>query len=206
MHEPSKIMVGAILAALLVAPGSAVAEVALLGAASDPHYAPPPFPAAPLTPAAFYHARVSGAETPCNPPVPRPSIRGLWRHWWTAWRSRRDPDPGQTVTTPFYLRSPLLSGFYDPADAGCHGAAVVRAAEPSEECAELMLSRGAERPVRFEVPLPQLGAASANRLGALINHRLEEGENVVVLLELGQKYPIEPSRTRGVAVSSCSSE
>jgi hypothetical protein len=99
----------------------------------------------------------------------------------------------------------LLSGFYDRTDATCAGGSGLPR-EVVDECAEINLAPGADRPVRLEVALPQLDVSNARRLEGLINDRLDRGESVVVVLRNGQRYPIGPSLTSRIATKSCTTE
>jgi hypothetical protein len=100
----------------------------------------------------------------------------------------------------------LLSGIYDRTDASCVGGGGLPRPEFLDECAEINLAPGADRPVRLEVQLPQLEVSNARRLEALINDRLDRGESVVVVLRNGQKYRIGPSLTNRIATKSCTTE
>jgi hypothetical protein len=158
--------------------------------------------AMPLPPAGLY-VGARGEKEECAPLGPsRFRLLDWWRQWFLAhWQQRHEPVE-RPQATPFYLRSPLLTGFLGRNDSTpCAGAARLQEAE--EECAVLNLTPGAEKPVRLEVPLPQLEARSARRLGALINEKLDQGESVVLELGGGQKVPVGPPLTHHVDARAC---
>ena len=222
MREPSKILTRLTFSILMLSPGAAFGQARVHSSPTGRADAAPPQAAAsettlldsravsnvsqlPALTHAASDAAPSAHEDPCGPGPPRSRIRDLWRQWWINWlRARRTEEPGQ-VATPFYLRSPLLSGIYDRTDASCAGGGLPRP-EVLDECAEINLAPGADRPIRLEVLLPQLEVSNARRLEAMINNRLDRGESVVVVLRNGQKYPIGPSLTNRIATKSCATE
>jgi hypothetical protein len=178
------------------------------GPAVDAPAAAPPdaaqLPSTPLTPAGWYSSARAGLPVECAPLGPsRFRLLDWWRQWFmTHWQQRQE-EVERPPATPFYLRSPLLTGFLGRGDStGCAGGAAVRQ-DAAEECAKLNLAPGAAKPVHLEVPLPQLEARSARRLGAVINEKLERGESVVVVLRGGQKVPVGPPLTFHVDARAC---
>ena len=158
----------------------------------------------PLTRAGWYSSTRAGLPAECAPLGPsRFRLLDWWRQWFmTHWQQRQE-EVERPPVTPFYLRSPLLTGFLGRGDStGCAGGGAVRQVA-AEECARLNLAPGAAKPVHLEVPLPQLEARSARRLGAVLNEKLERGESVVVVLRGGQKVPVGPPLTLHVDARAC---
>lgn len=178
------------------------------GPAGDVLAAAPPdaaqLPSTSLTPAGWYPSIRSGRPAECAPLGPsRFRLLDWWRQWFTTHWQQHDEEVERPPATPFYLRSPLLTGFVGRGDStGCAGGEAVRQ-DPAEECARLNLAPGAAKPVHLEVPLPQLEARSARRLSAVINEKLERGESVVVVLRSGQKVPVGPPLTLHVDARAC---
>lgn len=137
------------------------------------------------------------------------SFFARWRQWWSTTLSRRPPRPDDLERPPgaptFYLRSPMLSGFFgwgDPAD--CRDDSPMRKASATvTPCAVVAMSRSTESPAELYLRLPQLGARSPQALATSINERLASGEDVVLELVLGGKYRIGPSWGRVVDARSC---
>ena len=198
MRASSRIMS---VAALLLLAAPAAASPDAPDRARDPQL--------PFTPVSLHADARAGGEEECAPVGP-PRFRFLewWRQWFASHGQRRDvrdEDMDRTPATPFYLRSPLLSGFIGRGDsAACGGGpGVARTAGPGEECVELNLAPGGDEPVRLQFPLPQLQVTTAKRFGALINEKLQRGETIVLLLPNGQRYPVGPALTGRVEASTC---
>jgi hypothetical protein len=196
MREPSKILKQALTVTLLVA------AVTPRGVAASPQ-----LPSTSFTPAVFYAMNPAGPEEECAPQGKAPKWLGRWWEWWTgAWAHRyvREDEPDRPVAAPFYLRSPVLSGFIARTASNCDGGGAGGVKdELDHRCAELFLAPGAANSTRLHIPLPQLEARNARELAGEINDRLDRGETVVLKLREGQKYPVGPRLTREVAAREC---
>lgn len=193
-----------------------VASVPLSASDAHPHPAAGPavdapadagqLPSTALTPAGWHSSAGAGLAEECAPLGPsRFRLLDWWRQWFMTHWQQRDEEEERPPATPFYLRSPLLTGFLGRGDStGCAG--VVRPQDAAEPCAELNLAPGAEKPLRLVVPLPQLEARNARRLGAVINEKLGRGESVVVVLRGGQTVPVGPPLTHHVDARACRSD
>lgn len=114
------------------------------------------------------------------------------------YRYTRNTETERTTLSPFsfYLRSPLLSGFYE--HRGCEDAQ-----RPDEsDCAELIAKVGAQEK-SMAVALPQLDARDGRSLRETITDRLDRGEPVVLSGADGEEYQLDPAMTRDVVVRAC---
>jgi hypothetical protein len=216
MREPSKISGWAAAILLLTAtpsaalggglrPGGAAAEAVHLPATATP------LPVAP-TPVFLYTAGVVGSQVGCAPMGYSSRLLEWWRQTWGTGLSHRaarteEPEQERVAGTAYYLRSPLLSGFYGRATeaAECDGGAA-GGIEAEEHCALVTLRFADHRTKRIEVHLPQLDARNARQLGGAIKERLESGEAVVLVRRDRDPYHIHPGVFREVGAETCAAK
>jgi hypothetical protein len=115
------------------------------------------------------------------------------------YRYTRNLDTERTTLSPFsaYLRSPLLSGFYER--RGCQSDATK---VEESDCAELIAKVGAQEKT-MTVTLPQLDARDGRSLRETITDRLDRGEPVVLSSVDGEEHELDPAITRDVVVRAC---
>lgn len=114
MRKPSRTLASATAVILLAAAVPAAAE---LPVASAPTADQP-------IPRILYALTRPGPDPGCGEarqPTGSPMLLDWWREWWDAATSQRairrtDPDP--PTRAPFYLRSPMLSGFFGWGEPG----------------------------------------------------------------------------------------
>lgn len=118
----------------------ASATAILLAAALRVAAAPPPVtspPSADLPIPRILHVILRPAPDPrcveARPSTESPMLLEWWRQWWGAATSRRverQTGPERPTRTPFYLRSPMLSGFFGWGEPdGCDDPAAQRKAQ-----------------------------------------------------------------------------
>jgi hypothetical protein len=191
MREPAKFLTRAFAILLMLA----------AAAGTEAQAASPPIA---LTPAVFYPVFGITPEQSCTTlPQGRSWLQEWWRHSrMTSWL-HRELEEDRPAAAPFYLRSPLLSGIYGRADAACGGGSMREEPEDEDGCAKVIIRPGEPHSTRIEVPLPQLGAKNARRLGELINEKLTRGDTVMLIRRQGDRYRIEPQLTEEVATKPC---
>jgi hypothetical protein len=115
------------------------------------------------------------------------------------YRYARNTDTERTTLSPFsvYLRSPLLSGFYERRGCQSDGPKA-----EDTDCAELIAKIGAQEK-SMTVTLPQLDARDGRSLRETITDRLDRGEPVVLSSVDGEEHELDPAITREVVVRAC---
>lgn len=126
-----------------------------------------------------------------------PDRRAPWGLGW-LYRYGRDVEVERGTIAPpsFYMRSPLLSGLYRRGDCPpADGAA--------ESCAEVTLVGDDDAEIAFEVPLPQLEAATAPALRDRIRADLADGETVVLRTTDGEDFDLMAGSVREIGTGMC---
>ena len=121
--------------------------------------------------------------------------------WGLGWLHRYGRDVeierGGVAPPSLYLRSPLLSGLYEPRD--CPGTE----ADPEEECGTVSLVADDDAAIEIEVPLPQLGARNARQLRDVIRERIGTGQTVVLRSTDGEDFDLMPGAVREIDARAC---
>jgi hypothetical protein len=151
--------------------------------------------------------RRATAESPRRAAAPRceplQRTRGERRRlpWGLGWLHRygRDVEIERGAVAPpsLYLRSPLLSGLYEPRDCPDGDA------DHEESCAIVSLVADDDAAIEIEVPLPQLEALHPRQLRDAIRERIAAGETVEVLSTDGEDFDLMPGTVREIDARSC---
>lgn len=123
--------------------------------------------------------------------------RAPWGLGW-LYRYGRDVEIERGTVAPpsFYMRSPLLSGLYQRNDCPPTDG-------PAESCAEVTLVGDDDAEIAFEVPLPQLQAATAPALRDRIRAGLADGETVVLRTTDGEDFDLMAGSVREIGTGMC---
>lgn len=121
--------------------------------------------------------------------------------WLYRWARGFDIEKSNTTPPLLYLRSPLLSGFREPAGCGHQDAATQE--RNVSACFAVTASNGFDHVMTFLVTLPQLGANTARELTAALRQRLDEGEAVPLKIIGGAVVKLTPDRAVSLDVRAC---
>ncbi len=121
--------------------------------------------------------------------------------WLYRWARGFDIEKSNTTPPLLYLRSPLLSGFREPAGCGHEDAGAQE--RKANTCFAVTASNGFDHVVTYLVALPQLGSDTARELTAALRQRLDEGEAVALKTIGGGVVELTPDRAVSLDVRAC---
>jgi hypothetical protein len=121
--------------------------------------------------------------------------------WLYRWARGFDIERPNSMPPLLYLRSPLLSGFRQP--AGCAPGDTARTDAGAGSCFVVTASDGVDRIVTYLVSLPQLGAGTAQELVTVLRQRLDEGERVALKINGGGVIELTPENAVLLDVRTC---
>ena len=122
-------------------------------------------------------------------------LKGLRRLW-------AGTDDVQKDDSPYYLRSPLLLGYLPRTTGDCTPQPEPLTLEPDESCAELSVVTR-EGVLQMKAALPQMGARTSRRLGAVIEEGLQKGQPIQIQDRRGNTLTIYPTLTKDVLAKAC---